>query len=270
MNKEAIDRELRAANPLAPRRLASLDLDAAEAALGTALFTESAHASESEGADLESRRQSQRPRSILLALAAATAVVAAAAILLLAGGAESPTRAYGAKLVRFAEATPLLLLEAPGWRVRNANELKSGEGTMEFVTGKPVPHQPTAVSADDTEPGMAPPPVRQRRVELAWYNAKLSKLLKLSFNDWVPGRKFTTAMPALGTMVYVDTTAGSSRDRGGPGDREMVAIWREGSHVLELRASVPDLAAFRERLGWLHRVDAQTWFDAMPAKVKTG
>ena len=47
----------------------------------------------------------------------------------------------------------------------------------------------------------------------------------------------------------------------------MAAIWGEGAHVLELRAWVPDLAAFEERLGWLTRVDSQTWLDAMPAKV---
>jgi hypothetical protein len=47
----------------------------------------------------------------------------------------------------------------------------------------------------------------------------------------------------------------------------MTAYRSEGGYVLELRAAVPDLAAFEERLGWLSRVDSQTWLDAMPAKV---
>jgi hypothetical protein len=34
-----------------------------------------------------------------------------------------------------------------------------------------------------------------------------------------------------------------------------------------MKAAVPDLAAFEERLDWLNRVDSQTWLDAMPAKV---
>ena len=51
------------------------------------------------------------------------------------------------------------------------------------------------------------------------------------------------------------------------GNRQMKAIWREDGHVLEMNAAVPDLAAFKERLGWLHKVDSQTWLDAMPAKV---
>jgi hypothetical protein len=53
----------------------------------------------------------------------------------------------------------------------------------------------------------------------------------------------------------------------GRGDRQMVAIWHEGGYTLQLRAWVSDLAAFEERLGWLSRVDSQTWLEAMPAKV---
>jgi hypothetical protein len=47
----------------------------------------------------------------------------------------------------------------------------------------------------------------------------------------------------------------------------MTALWSEDNYVLEMRAAVPDLAAFEERLGWLTRVDSQTWLDAMPPNV---
>jgi hypothetical protein len=47
----------------------------------------------------------------------------------------------------------------------------------------------------------------------------------------------------------------------------MVALWTEDGYLLEMRAAVPDQAAFEERLGWLTKVDSQTWLDAMPAKV---
>jgi hypothetical protein len=47
----------------------------------------------------------------------------------------------------------------------------------------------------------------------------------------------------------------------------MVAIWSQGGWVLTLRAAVPDQAAFEERLGWLTKVDSQTWLEAMPAAV---
>ena len=47
----------------------------------------------------------------------------------------------------------------------------------------------------------------------------------------------------------------------------MKAIWREDGYVLEMNAAVPDLAALRQRFGWLHKVDSRTWLDAMPANV---
>src|SRR6185437_11116774 len=37
--------------------------------------------------------------------------------------------------------------------------------------------------------------------------------------------------------------------------------------LIELRAHVPDLATFRERLGWLRRVSAEEWLDAMPPQI---
>ena len=96
-------------------------------------------------------RHSWRPRRVLLALAGAMAVGVAVTIVLLSGGGatESPTRAYGAELVRFAQSTPLLLLQGPGWRVLNVEEKSNGEGTMEFVPGKPIPRQ--------REAGCSPP-----------------------------------------------------------------------------------------------------------------
>jgi uncharacterized protein YodC (DUF2158 family) len=253
MNKETIDRELRAANPVAPGTLAALDLDAAEAALGAGLFGESAQAGESEVAGHAARRRS-RPRHTLLALASATAAAVATAIVLVGGGAatHSPAPAYGAELVRFAESTPLLLLEGPGWHVRSVDEVSGGEGMMQFVS---------------QEPGLAE---HQRWVDLSWDDAKLSEVLRLYFDgpiDRVPGRKVTTRIPALGATAYIDTRAESAPRYGGPGDHQMVAVWKEGGRAMVLDARAPDLAAFRERLDWLRRVDAQTWLAAMPPRV---
>jgi DNA-directed RNA polymerase specialized sigma24 family protein len=69
------------------------------------------------------------------------------------------------------------------------------------------------------------------------------------------------------TTAAVDTRAELYVNQGGPGNRQMVAFWPEDGYVLELRAAVPDQAAFEERLGWLTKMDSQTWLDAMPAKV---
>jgi hypothetical protein len=47
----------------------------------------------------------------------------------------------------------------------------------------------------------------------------------------------------------------------------MTAYWAEDGYLLELRAAVPDLAAFEERLRWLTKVDSQAWLGAMPPQV---
>jgi hypothetical protein len=223
-------------------------------------------------------RSPRRSRRVLLAAALATGLAAAAVVLLASGGAGSPTRAYGAEVVRFAESTPLLLLEGPGWRVQDVYEAphgpyeprgSRGEGSMEFVTGKPIPYESVVVSASGTARGMAPPSVRQRKVELSWRNGRL---------EFAGGAvQHPIKAPVLATTALVDTRAeggyvvtGAGKKpikEGGPGDHRMAAIWREDGHVLELRAWVPDLAAFEERLGWLTKVDSQIWLDAMPAKV---
>jgi hypothetical protein len=74
-------------------------------------------------------------------------------------------------------------------------------------------------------------------------------------------------LPVLDTTADVDTRAEFFVNQGGAGNRQMTALWSEGGYVLEMTAAVPDLPAFEERLGWLSRVDSQTWLDAMPAKV---
>ncbi len=74
-------------------------------------------------------------------------------------------------------------------------------------------------------------------------------------------------LPLLGATASVDTRAEFYVNQGGPGNRQMTAFWEEDGYVLELKAAVPDLAAFEERLDWLNKVDSQAWLDAMPAKV---
>lgn len=267
MSTEKIEAELRAANPVAPPTLAALDLAAGEAALGQALLAESELTAEPQALDTAPRR----PRSPRLVVAAAmTAAVAVAVFLLAAGGASrSPAPAYGAELVRFAEATPLLLLEEPGWRVRGISQL-DGQGMMEFGIAPPATPEAHTYKTH-TNHGVALHRDGLRRIDLSWYPHELgNELLKPLLNprvDRVPGRRFTATVPTLGTKVHIDTRVETSPKYGGPGHHQMQAIWREDGRLLVLSASVPNLATFRERLGWLRRVEAQTWLDAMPAKV---
>lgn len=225
-------------------------------------------------------------------LCLATAVIGTTATVLLTGSASESQPAYAAEVVRFAESTPLLLLEGPGWRVENVYEAapgpfqprgSNGEGSMEFITGKPIPDEaihvtdagppervpgkPFPVHNKVRESGMLPPSVRQRKVELRWFHGSLSDSLEAAHETPHPHGQNWIKLPVLGTTATVDTRAEWFVNQGGPGNRQMTALWAENGYVLELRAAVPSLAAFEERLGWLNRVDSEAWLDAMPPSV---
>jgi hypothetical protein len=273
MRTEKSELELRDGNPLPKRTLASLDLGAGEEALGAAILAEPAPAEDPAAR----RARSRPPRSVFVLAASALGAGVVAIVLLLAGGASDSPPAYGAGLVRFAESTPLLLLEGPGWRVQNADEERGprkGEGlygSMEFVTGKPIPYESVQITGSEKsgwrESGMFPADVRQRRVELSWRRGSLKEAIETARKSPHPHGQRWVELPLLGTTASVDTRAEFYVNQGGPGNRQMTAFWSEDGFVLELRASVPDEAAFEDRLGWLTKVDSQTWLAAMPAKV---
>jgi hypothetical protein len=276
MRTREVDRKLQEADRFSAREMEWLELGPAEAALAEAIVAEPAGAGTAEAAPIPWPRAARRRQGRLLGLAGtAAAAVAAVILLVLGGGSHSPSRAYGAELVRFAESTPLLLLDEPDWRVHNLFQVNSREGlegSMEFVTGPPIPYESTTISADGTVSGMAPKADRQRKVELRWRKGEL----EFSGPSFVPVVQPVKA-PVLDTTALINTRAerlynltkaGRTRiDLGGPGDRQMVAIWKEEGHLLEMRAWVSNLADFEERLGWLTQVDSETWLDAMPAKV---
>jgi hypothetical protein len=270
MNPRRLRQVLAAADPVDPARLERLDFEAMEADL----LADAERLPPLAGPTQRLSRHRRRP--LLLAVAgAALAVVVVAVALLSAGGADRPARAYGAELVRFAESTPLLLLEAPGWRVQHVDQEKStsaagSEGSMEFVTGKAIPYESLRITGPPEHQraqGMDPPSVRQRKVQLWWRHTGLAQAA--NWQDRMPhphGRRWVK-LPVLGTTAEVDTRAEFFVNEGGPGNREMKAFWREDGYTLELEAAVPDQAAFEERLAWLTKVDPQTWLEAMPAAV---
>jgi hypothetical protein len=276
MNADDLDLRLRGANPFPRDAVAALDLGSAGAALVEGIAAEPASADGvGAGGVAGARSRPWRRRTVLAAAGALVATAAAVALMLSAGGGETgPNRAYAAALVRFAEASPLLLLEGPGWRVQDVTQWRSREGiegSMEFVTGKPVPYESvriTGSSKAERESGMLPPQVRQRQVELSWHHGNLAATISTQRRHSLhPHGQRWLKLPVLGTTAAVDTRAEFYVNQGGPGNRRMVAFWSAGGYVLQLAAAVPDLAAFEERLAWLTKVDTQTWLDAMPAKV---
>lgn len=278
MKAYKIDRKLREADRFSAREMERLELGPAEAALAEAILAEPATPAATAAAPAIAPAPrptvGHRRSGLLGAVGFAAAAVAAVVILLLGGGSsESPPRAYGAELVRFAESTPLLLLEGPGWRVQNVtqyNGREGPEGSMEFVTGKPVPYESIRITGGPDEQrvsGMLPASVRQRKVDLRWFQGSLAEFLSTARKGSHPHGRRWVEVPVLDTTAHVDTRAEFYVYQSGPGDRQMTALWSEGGYVLEMRAAVPDLGAFEERLGWLTKVDSRTWLDAMPAKV---
>jgi hypothetical protein len=260
MNDDEIYRELRDADPASSGRMACLELEAAEAALAEAIISRPLTAEAPEITTTPWPSASRRPRRGILGIAGIAIVAAMAAVLLHSAGSDpgAQSKAYPAELVRFAESSPLLLLEEPGWRVGYANQESAGEGELEFIRGRKLPPERISEGRDGVIHGLRPPTVRQRRAELNWRNGPLRPWL----GDRAASADFRTTAAVLGTTADV-----FRYEDGHPGDYEFTALWAEAGRVLEFRAPVPDLAAFDRRLSALRRVGSQRWLEAMPASV---
>lgn len=291
MKRQEIEATLAAAYPIDRERIGRLDIESLEADL----LADVDELGERDGlllvagATPPDRPRGWRSGSRRLGLGVAVAALAAAVVavaLLAGGGEERPSSAYGAELVRFAESSPLLLLEAPKWGIRDIGHLRSTQGYIDFTEESPEPHPDEALETRaETKRHETPPAVIARSLrfmELTWRDGSQNKIrfrdgrLRVSSYSpyehkvvWgeLPGHSFKTTIPTLGVTAYVDPRTERSWRQGGPGHRWMLAVWKEGGRLIELRAHVPDLAAFRERLGWLRRVSAEEWLDAMPPRI---
>jgi hypothetical protein len=192
-------------------------------------------------------REARTPR-----LAVSVAVVVAAAIVALSAGGVFAGRsgtAWGAELVRFAQASPLILLDQAGWQVDYANEDTPHDGEMHFTNG-PIPaptRGATSVAADVAA-----------NAGLFWRSGALSSWMA----DRANSADLTTTAPVLGTMATVYQYAG-----GQPGQEDITALWEYDGQVLEFRAGAADIAAFESLLASLRRVSVDTWLSALPASV---
>ena len=147
MNAREIKRALAAADPLGGVRATEverLDFEAMEAELladvvadGTPAGTSAAPGGSSSPLDRTAeptstfelpRARRRPPRLALGAGAVAIAAAVAVVVVLSGGGSGHPTPAFGAEQIRFAESTPLLLLEGPGWRVQEVTENRTRGG----------------------------------------------------------------------------------------------------------------------------------------------
>jgi hypothetical protein len=225
-----IETELSAANPAPRARIAELPLAEAEDELLRSIVAEPEPA---RGAR-RSRRRTRRYLAVVAAAAAVAGLVVAA--LDIGKGPGEPEPAFAAELVRFAEHSPLLLLDQPGWQVVYADEQTAIEGEMRFER----------TSGD---------------AELSWR--------PLSLGHWKRDRAASAELivkaPVLDTNATVYQYEDPTRKPGE--DLDVTALWLDRGRVLEFRSSVPDLTTFKAQLASLERVDTNTWLSAMPTSV---
>lgn len=241
MSASAIDAAVAAANPVPLGALASAPMTDARAQLLAAIFAESPGGPAPAHALPRSVKRSGR-RGPLLALGAAVAIAAALVSFVLAGSGaptvQSP--AFGAELVRYADSSPLVLLQLHGWHVSYANEEASGEGEMHFL------------------PDGASESAALRMAQLDWRIGTLS--------SWEAERAvnpdLTRSTRVLGTAAHV-----YRYKSGSPGSYIFAAFWLYHGRVLEFRATTDGFQRFERMLSALHRVDNTTWLSALPSSV---
>jgi hypothetical protein len=175
---------------------------------------------------------------------AALVVAALGAIAILVPAGREPGSsgtAWAAPLVRLAESSPLLLLDAPGWSVTRADETDEVEGEMTFTFG-------------DAPTGATSTAARGLSADLHWRRGPIA--------TWKRDRAHEAALVVQRTVLGQRAQISQY-----PNSTDFAAIWPDGSRVLEFRSVAPDLAAFEARLAALKRVDVDTWLSAMPASV---
>jgi hypothetical protein len=233
---DQLQKLLTAANPLTAERARGLPVADAQDELVKAVMAERQFARPA-GAVPRVRRRRVFTRVALAGAAAAIVLVALLSLWDDSGNQGSGT-AWAAEQVRFAEASPLLLLGGTEWRVEYADEQSEEMGEMRFRRG---------------------PATGASSAELHWGRGG-------GIDRWLEDRAAsaarTTTAPVLGTTAHVYQYEG-----GTPGHRDITALFRYDGRVLEFRAGAADLDAFKALLATLKPVDTDTWLSAMPASV---
>lgn len=139
--------------------------------------------------------------------------------------------AWAAELVRFAEVSPRLLLDAEGWTVTRADELSDEIGEMTFSNG-----------TDDADLHWRPLEQHRHYVEDRRHGAEAS---------WP-----ITIAETTGVLFQYEGTS------------SFTALWSDDGRSLEFRAdSLGTKEAFENVAATLRSVDVDTWLSAMPESV---
>ena len=194
-------------------------------------------------------------------LVLAASAVIASVLALLPGGerAGGPTPAYAASLVRFADASPLVLLRLGGWHVVYVYQQPNGYGEMHFVRGHasadgtPQSSTPTPVAAHSQAPAAG------RFAQITWSRVTPEALRK--YRKYLSGGH-EHAATGLGATARRFVYEGGSRRA-----FDITAFFAYHGREVQFRATVSSMAMFRRELRALTAVDATTWLRAMPPSV---
>lgn len=243
MTRMDIDAALAAANPVTDRDAAALPLKEAEDELVERIVATpvSAHLPRARSSLLHRRR-------LALLVAVTTAVVAVVAVLPFSHQDGGPAPAFAAPLVRFANASPLVLLQLSGWHVVYADEEANEYGEMHFVRGPADANgNPQGASYADQAS------LAGRVASLTWTPANPSNSYRGGHASLVTG---------LGVTAHRLVFEGGSRRA-----FDITAQFIYRGRALAFRATVTNMAMFRAELRALHPVDTTTWLRAMPPSV---
>jgi hypothetical protein len=250
MTDTALQDLLAAADPLSDERARALPLAEAEDELLTGLLAERDFAP----------AVSRPPRRRAFARAGVAIAVAAVALVALlslrdGSGERGSGTAWAAEQIRFAEASPLVLLDAPGWRVERADEQSEEDGELQFRRGPKPPPQDMMFTEEELA---RPIPADINSAQLTWVGGEIDSWIE----DRAASAVRTSTAPVLGTTARVYQYEG-----GTPGHRDITALFRYDGRVLEFRAGAADIDAFKALMRKLKRVDTDAWLSAMPPSV---
>lgn len=231
MSSDALMEALAEASPVRVEDVESRDLRGADEALLREIMTAPGGPRRLPWSPLAGRF---RPTKARLAFALGAVAVAIAAVTLIGvgsrGGQES---AYAAEAIAVAEANPRLLVTAPGWRVKSADQFSTDFGQVYFTNGG-------------------------RDLEMTWSPASDYEQF---VNDRTLGGMPTFYVDILGERALTSHYGGT-----GLADYETL-IPPMGDVFVRVRGVMADREQFLSVIQSLEPADVDGWLDAMPPSV---